>query len=158
AAVGSDDAPPAAFRKSKAATDGGKHPDEVFSTATTLIDAAREAGALEALAAEARAAAGEKVENAQALHLLIELASGRGQAVRPQIEARLQEVMKHAEAQPDPSTTVRRGGGSAPRPFPWTDYLLAQTALDQGDPAIRGLGLRLLEALLKPAQRLQDQA
>ncbi len=49
------------------------------------------------------------------------------------------------------SRRARRGGGSGPRGFPWTDYLLARTALDQDDPAFRDLGLRLLQALRKHA-------
>jgi tetratricopeptide (TPR) repeat protein len=160
-ALSSDDAPPAGFLKTGNAPGGGKGRDATFSTATALIEAAREAGALDKLAAEARAAAAEKVENADDIRLLIELASGRGNAMKPQLEARLQEVIKDADAQADPSASTprgRRAGGQGPRPFPWADYLLARMALNQGDTALQDLGMRLLDALLKPAQRLQDQA
>ncbi len=160
-ALSSDDAPPAGFLKTGTAPGGGKSRVEAFSTATALIAAAREAGALDRLAAEARAAAEQKVENAEDLRLLIELAGGRGNAMMPQLEARLQEVIKDADAEADPSASTprgRRAGGQGTRPFPWVDYLLARMALNQGDTALRDLGMRLLDALLKPAQRLQDQA
>ena len=58
------------------------------------------------------------LENAQALHLLIEMASGRGASVRPQVEARAQEITKEAEAQPDPAAQqgmTRRVATSRPR-------------------------------------------
>ena len=154
AAVGSDDQPPPGFSKRqpaaagvRATPDQGKGHDEVFSTATAPIESAREVGALDTLADAVRAAAGEKVENAQALHLLVEMSRGRGESVRPQLEARLQEVLKDADAQPDSSGSpqiARKAGQS--RAFPWTDYLLARTALEQGDAASRDLGMRLPEA------------
>ena len=125
AAAGPDDPPPPAFLKrdpaaagAPASPDRGKAHDEVFSTATALIDSAREAGTLDTLADAARAAAGEKVENAQALHLLVEMSRGRGESIRPQLEARLQELIKDAEAQPEPSgcTPDRPSAPASPGP------------------------------------------
>ncbi len=161
-AVASDDSPPAAFRKPATAVTGSPARPrgeaghgELFSTAAALIASAREVGALDVLADEARAAAGEKVENAQGFHLLIEMARGRGASIRPEFQARVQEVNKDADASNEPQRGRRDNPG--PRPFPWTDYLLARTVLDQDDPALRQLGLPLLQALKKHAQRLQDQ-
>ena len=60
------------------------------STARALIEAAPGAGTLEQLAAEARAAAllktDKKIENAQMLHLLVELVRGGGDGVIAEIE------------------------------------------------------------------------
>jgi hypothetical protein len=159
-----DSVPPIFLKRGPAAPGVTPNParvdrrDETLSTATALIEAAREVGALDALAAEARAAAGEKVENAQHLYLLVEMARGRGEAVRPQLEARLQETTRNAEAEPNSSGSARgaRLAGQA-RAFPWTDYLLAQAAVEADDAASRDLGMRLLEALLKHARRPQDQ-
>ncbi len=59
----------------------------VVSTTTALIESARQAGTLDQLADEARAVAdlkaAQKVENAEAFYLLVELARGRGQGYAP---------------------------------------------------------------------------
>ena len=76
----------------------------VVSTTTALIEAARQAGTLDQLADEARAAAdlkgAQKVENAEAFYLLVELARGQGPKVAPRIEARLAELIKENESRP----------------------------------------------------------
>ena len=52
---------------------------------------------LDKLADEARTAADQKVENAEALHVLVELARGQGPKVVPRIEARLAALIKENE-------------------------------------------------------------
>ncbi len=137
------------------------------STATALIDAAREAGILDQLAEEARTAAepsgAQAVENAEVLHLLVELARGQGSKVAPRIEARLAGLIKENEAHPaeppaQPGTVVRTAVSQAERvKFPWTDYLLARAAVRAGEP-IGGLGLRMTRALVDRAARINDYA
>ena len=147
----------------KAPADPTAAPDkdtELVSTATALIEAARQAGSLDQLAAEARAAAadqtaGSKVENAEVLYLLIELARGNGRRVAPRIEARVAELIKENEtqtaaaAQPTgPSRGVRPGALLLAR----TDFVLACEALRNADPTVEALGMILasiLEARVK---------
>ena len=73
----------------------------VVSTATALIDAARQAGTLDQLADEARAAADQTARRSRmprSSTCLIELARGQGAKVAPRIEARLAELIKENEA------------------------------------------------------------
>ena len=98
------------------------------STARTLIEAAQRAGTLDQLAEEARAAAAlqtdKKVENAETLHLLVELARGKGATVVPYIERRAAEIVRKNN-QPQSQENgpggknagVRRGGSGAARLF-----------------------------------------
>ena len=146
---------------------GDARPDLV-STATALIDAARQAGTLDQLADEARAAAepsgAQKIENAEVLHLLVELARGQGTKVAPRIEARLAELIKENRGPSRRATAHSRVRSSGPRissadrvKFPWTDYLLARAAVRADEP-IGGLGLRLTRALVERAERVNDWA
>jgi lipopolysaccharide biosynthesis regulator YciM len=134
------------------------------STATALIDAARQAGKLDELAAAARSAAdpkaSQKVENADVLFLLIELARGQGAEIVPKIEARLAAIVKENEdhdntpaAAADPRVVRRGAGAGADRfVFPWTDYLVSRTILVSDQSVSRELGLRLTQALLRRAE------
>jgi tetratricopeptide (TPR) repeat protein len=163
AALGARDEPPDVFAKT-AAKDGagpGSAGDDVVGTATLLIGAAREAGALDALAAEAAAAADQKVENAEVLHTLIELARGKVEGVRPRIEARVDALVKETETRTDPNNQNRplpAGAGNKPLTFPWADYLVARSALAQDDPALRDLGLKLADALVERARKVNQYA
>ena len=82
-----------------------------MSTARTLIEAARRAGTLDQLAEEARAAAllktDKKIENAQTLHLLVELARGQGGSVAADIEGRAAELVR-GKTRRNPPTSRQR--------------------------------------------------
>ena len=145
----------------------------MVSTASALIEAARQAGTLDQLAQEAGAAADQKadqkVENAEVLFLLIELARGNGAKIAPRIEARLAELKKENEAHVAAMAPRAPGGSTAAvvrsvanRPdrivFPWTDSLLSSAALRDGDPAVASLGMRLALALEERAKMVNDPA
>ena len=132
------------------------------STAVALIDAARDTGKLDLLAALSRSAAdqkaGQKVENAEVLYLLIELARGKGVQVAPRIEARLAEIKKGNE-----ENQMAAGPAAGGRPmrmasrpeqlnFPWTDFLVSRAILDSNQSLLQELGTQLTEALIRRAQ------
>jgi len=160
AALVPTDRPPASLEKSRAnATPAGKTAanGRLVSTATSLIDAATEAGTLDELARETNAAAEAKVENGDVLSLLVELARGKSKAVTNQLQTRLAELIKD-NASPAPSEPNPRSGtvGQKPRGFPWLDYLVARAALAARSSDVHDLGLLLLEALAEQAQRYQN--
>ena len=117
---------------------------------------------LDQLAAQARAAAdqkdGQKVENAEVLYLLIELARGQGVQVARRIEARLDQIVKDNEE--NQAATNPQQGGRAVRAagrlerliFPWTDFLVARAILDSDQPRLHDLGTQFTEALIRRAQ------
>jgi tetratricopeptide (TPR) repeat protein len=131
----------------------------ISSTAAALVAAAREAGTLDALAAEARQAAQQKLEQAEALATLVDLARGRSAEAAPWIEARRDALAKEnatpSEPNPDPNRPVPAGrSAQPPLVFSWNDYLVARAATEQEDPALRNLGLSLAETLLERAKKL----
>ena len=168
------DSAPEVFSRSKPAAKDPTGPaapagnnTELISTATALIEAAREAGTLAPLADEAATAASQpaalKVENAEVLHLLIELARGNGAKVTPQIEARLAGLIKENDAQIAAASAQRTAAAAPARfnraeqiGFPWPDFLLADAALRDRDPAVAGLGFRLVEALEERVKKLYN--
>ncbi len=137
------------------------------STARTLIEAARKAGTLDQLAGEARAAAllktDKKIENAQVLHLLLELARGQGAAVVPDIESRAAELARENRA-PSPENAVqnravRKNAAAQNEPliFSETDFQLAHAALADGNPAVMNSGRKLSEALAERATKASSR-
>ena len=171
ASQGARDVPPDIFARSEAvakpvaARTVEAVDDAVISTAAALIDAARQAGMLDKLADEARAAADQKVENAEALHALVELARGQGPKVMPRIDARLAILIKENQERANEKPRVVPTGPLAvatdipdrkKTTFPWSDYLVARALLRSDDPAIGGLGLRLPQPLLERAQQVND--
>jgi tetratricopeptide (TPR) repeat protein len=147
-----EDAPPEVFLKDapkiRAAYTGG-----VVSTPTVLIDAARELGKLDELADEVQKAAEQKVENADLLWILIQIARGQGKKVTSRVEPLVAELPKKF-----PQTEqryVRYYGANNPSAIQWTDYLVARACLSDAD--LRGLGEQMARHLLTHAQKLQDQ-
>jgi hypothetical protein len=138
-----DDAPPPCFGQfANPALDAG-----VAGTSTLLIRAAREAGTLDALADEAAKLAAEKVENAESLLVLVEVARGRGASVKGRLADRLARL-RGKPFVPGPTA-------NAP-PVSWPDLLAARAAL--GDPGLRDeVGEPLALALLDRAERGQAQ-
>src|SRR5262249_36495356 len=98
--LGGQAEPPSVFAKGSPLS--GEAPardaDSVFSTATALIEAAREVGSLDALAAAVQPAAAEKIENAELLSGLIVLAKGDAGATKALVQARREEMIKENEA------------------------------------------------------------
>ncbi|MGP0063330.1 MAG: DUF1583 domain-containing protein [Isosphaeraceae bacterium] len=166
ASQGARDVAPAIFAQSEGvARTGGRPEDTVISTAQALIDAAKQAGTLEKLSEEARLAADQKVENAEALHVLVELARGRGPKILPRIEARLAVLIEENEERakekprivtPASKAAATRSADPKKSAFPWSDYLVARALLRNDDPAVAGLALRLTHALLERARQVND--
>ncbi len=143
------------------------HPT-VVSTAAALIDSAHRAGTLDQLAGEARSAASlggdQKVENAQVLHSLIELAHGQGATVAATIQGRLSRLVEEnlahqGAARRDLASPAPSGAaGGSGLVFPWPDFLLARAAARDNDRATSDLGVSLTDALLERARLINDPA
>ncbi len=120
----------------------------VESTLTALVEAAQASGKLEELAAAAQAAVNDpnqKIENAGALAVLVELAQGRPQEARRAAEA--------VKAQLSESTPPKEDRA---QPTRWGDYLAARACAVSSE--LNDLGGELLSSMLIYAQRTQDQA
>ncbi len=97
----------------------------VAATPTLLLEAAREAGQLEDLSAEAWKAAEAKVENGRALLILTQIATGQTDRAVASIQARIAELKKlpvRAEGTPRNPNDERKN-------IEWPDYLVARVAL-----------------------------
>src|SRR5262249_4258402 len=134
-----EDTPPEIFGKfATRSFEGG-----VASTAGLLIESAREAGTLDALAQEAAKLASEKVENGEALLTLVRLARAEGETVKVSLNNRREELVKLEANQNDRS------------PVRWSDALIARACLN--DPALRGeIGEPMARSLINRSQRLQN--
>ncbi|HTK78773.1 MAG TPA: DUF1583 domain-containing protein, partial [Gemmataceae bacterium] len=133
-------------------------PDGVVSTVGLLVDAAKEIGQLDALAAELKKLADEKVENAKPLHWLAQIARGQGAGVAKDIGEHLAEFKKKMDVPPPPPQT-------GPRYYPymeepqqevvnWSDYLLTRACMS--DAGLAALGEALGEQMLRQATRAKN--
>lgn len=129
--------------------------EPVASTATALIHAAAEAGKLDELLAESRAAAEQKLENAEDLHRLVALAAGKFDEFAGRLEERRAEL---ARENASPREEPVRGARQKPRTFPWPDYFAMREALRSPDPKARATGLALAAALEGQARRYMDSS
>lgn len=120
-----------------------KNSPDLVTTADLLIDAARQAGKLDELAAEVKKLADQKVESAQTLSFLIEIASGRSATIEPQIKLHVDDYIKNLPKQGDQSKTLQ-----------WSDFLLARACLT--DEKLRTDGQRFSQNLITHAQRTQN--
>lgn len=111
----------------------------VLSTAGWLIAAARETDKLDELAETLRAAAEQKVEGADLLRVLVDLARGRSATFEAELRGRADAL---APAQP--------AGGDKPRAVDWPDVLLARACL--ADRGLVAFGERALARLLAQAR------
>ncbi|HEX7447792.1 MAG TPA: DUF1583 domain-containing protein, partial [Pirellulales bacterium] len=119
---------------------------DLVNTFDLLVDSAREAGQLDALAEVARQAASDvdqKVENAAALYVLAELARGRPENARATVSSLTKELSQNIPAQEDRS-----------KPTPWSDYLAANVCASNA--ALHDVGGEMLTNVLAYAQRTQD--
>jgi hypothetical protein len=141
-----------------------KQHGEPYSTAAALIDAARGAGTLEQLAQEAKAAAllkaDRKVENADTLHLLVELARGQGAQAIAEIDGRTDVLTKENNARQVPNPAEQSGirrrfsSPSERLVFSESDFRVACAALADPARGVRLAGLRLADALGERAKNL----
>jgi tetratricopeptide (TPR) repeat protein len=123
--------------------------DSMLCTATTLIGFARQAGALDKLADEARAAAAQKVDNAEVFQILVEIARSQAAQVSHRIEARVSERLRQNQEQ----RVARSGPGSRTPAKPYVhDELIARVALDSDDPSMAPLARPLAQALIACAE------
>ncbi|MFO0953373.1 MAG: DUF1583 domain-containing protein [Isosphaeraceae bacterium] len=144
--------PPALFFGKEGPPPGS--PTGMVSTATLLIDAAREAGKLDELSAQVEplAALADRVENARELFWLVELARGRSEKVLAPIQAHLDATAKLQPPEETVPGTPTRAQGPA-RPFPMTEYLIARALAAQKDEPALDLGLRSYETLIGGIRR-----
>jgi tetratricopeptide (TPR) repeat protein len=133
-----EDVPPAVF---------GTFPTSAFdagiaSTAGMLIASAQEAETLDELAREATQLADQKVENAETLLILTQVAREMGELARPRLRARLDKIKAEASKNP---------------PVLWADVLLARACANH--PALRrDPGVELIRALISQSQKTQNWA
>jgi hypothetical protein len=146
------DAPPPAFGRIATPADG------VLCTATLLIDAAREAGQLDALADELKKLSEQKVENAQTLFWLAQIARGQGSALAPAIQKHLKELVQKIANPPPPQTGRRYYPGmeeeDTRESVAWADFLLARACL--AAPPLAAVGERLAEQIMTLAKRTRN--
>lgn len=126
--------------------------DQVVSTMLLLADAAREAGTLAELTAEADRLAAEKVENADLLRALVYLAQGKGKAIAPDLEAYAAAARQRILAQPQQPIGSRYYYEETrqPKQVRPSEFLFVSLCL--ADPAVAAIG----EGVLTPMRGLAE--
>lgn len=142
-----DDLPPEVFGKLSAPPAGG-----FVSTADLLIQATKETNQLEALAKELQPLADQKVEEAQGLYLLVQVARGQSEGLAPKLKEIGANMLKEPEQPVDPDRPRPRQQQA--KAVQWSDYLLARACLM--DPKLRDAGEEFGKQLLELTQRRQD--
>jgi tetratricopeptide (TPR) repeat protein len=133
----------------------------VLSTPALLIEAAQEAGKLAELAAEARSLVRRKdqtlkIENADVLYALIQIARGQGATVEDILKQRLEQLRKKLAAPPPIRSPYYYGGPQQQElQVEWPDYLLVRAGLS--DARLAETSKALAEQLYSLAQRTQNQ-
>lgn len=157
ASLGVPEPPPSVFTTS-AQKDAAATGSALVGTASALVAAAREAGALDELAAAAAAAADKKLQNAESLLVLVEVARGKVDAIRPRVQSRLDALAKEVAGPVDPANSSAPRAVATRVAFPWNDCLVARAAMTSDDPALLTLGLQLAEALVESAKKARNYA
>jgi tetratricopeptide (TPR) repeat protein len=121
-------------------------PQGIVDSARMLIDAARELGQLESLAAELQAATTQKIENALPMWLLVRLAQDQAQQIKPQLKQYLDEVR--------PANPPKDAPRAEPRVLSWPEFLLL-TACLRAEP-LRPLTGPWVRQVLDQTGRWQD--
>ncbi|HEY7326851.1 MAG TPA: DUF1583 domain-containing protein [Gemmataceae bacterium] len=124
--------------------------DGVVSLPELLIEAARQAGRLAELTAEVQKLAAKKVENADVLYALIQLAEGKGATVEDIVKRQIDEVRKKVMAPPPIRSPFYYGPEWVGPSVEWTEFLLARACLRDEKQAV--LGEALTDLLLWLAQ------
>ncbi len=119
--------------------------DGVASTAGMLLSAAREADTLDDLSRELQNLADKKIENAEPLLILAQMARELGPMMKPRLQARAQVLKTRVDKN-------QNGQG-----IPWSDVLLARAALR--DRALwKDVGPAMTQSLITLSQRSQTWA
>lgn len=147
------DIPPALF---------GKYPavprDQVTSTVLLLVEAAKECGKADELAAAADKFAAEKVENAEMFQVLVKLAVGQGKQAEPAVKAFAEAARKRMTEQPErnlsPDYYDEEYENRRPRSAHPSEVLFVGMCL--ADPALVAHGEGLLRHCMDRAQATQD--
>ena len=92
----------------------------------------------------------------RALLTLVDLARGNPAEVKTRLAARIDALIKEAEAKPDAPDSPRKAPVMRPTAFPWTDYFLARAVLTQDDTALLDQALRLADLLIDSAQKIRN--
>ena len=133
--------PPAIFGASNAVPTGG-----IIATPLLLIDAAREAGKLDELAAEVRALEAKSVEEARPLLILVEIARGKGLDVLPKVEALAADQDKAIGASPSSDVGNTRQVNVLPPPAVVASLVAGACLRDEG---LGEAGERLANGLIR---------
>ncbi|HTU90940.1 MAG TPA: DUF1583 domain-containing protein [Gemmataceae bacterium] len=121
--------------------------DGVVSLPGLLIEAARKTGQLAALTDEVQKLAAKKVENADVLYALIQLAEGKGAAVEEVVKRQIDQARKKVMAPPPVRSPFYYGGEEWIGPsVEWAEFLLARACLRDDRQAL--LGETLTDLLL----------
>jgi hypothetical protein len=115
----------------------------LVSTADLLIDAAREAGKLDELAAALEAPVAANFDKALTLSLLVAVARGDVRRTEPQVGQRVADYQIPPAGQPE-----------ARFPIAWEDYLVARACV--AEPALRSVGERLMRQMMQHAFRYYE--
>jgi hypothetical protein len=118
----------------------------VLDFASLLIDAAREVGKLDELAAEARKAAEDKAVNGEYLLIRVELACGRAEAVEPRLKKLRDDLVAPATIPTTPAPRAVAHNAS------WEDFQLTCACL--ANPRLRPLGEEMARHHVEQFQRL----
>jgi tetratricopeptide (TPR) repeat protein len=157
-----EDVPPAGFgsfavlrREGTVAQGAGRlDPRGVASTANMLVDAAREAGKLEELAAEVKKAADEKLENGRPMLALVQIARGDVKAADELVKAVREDLPK--KRQDNAGNNQGGNNNGRVRQIEWPDYLIAHACTT--DPTLAANTLPMLAQLIEHAHKTQNQA
>ena len=133
--------PPAVFGASNAIPAGG-----IIATPLLLIEAAREAGKLDELAAEVRALDEKSVEEARPLLILVEIARGKGGDVLPKVEAIADDLEKAIGPSTPPNSRINPQNASLPPPALVTLLVAGACLLDE---TLGPAGERLANGLIR---------
>ena len=117
--------------------------NEVVSTMTVLADAAKEAGKLDELTAIADRLAGQKLENAELLRIIVYLSQGKGKEIEPVLKSYSEAALKRLTKKPE----LGPNRGEEVRP---SEYLMAKFCLR--DPALYWFADRMLGPMLAVAE------
>jgi predicted Zn-dependent protease len=119
------------------------------STFELLIETAREAGRLDALAAAVRPLVEQKMAQAEPFALLIDIARGRFDDAAPRVRRRAEELAQRAARFQDAAKSMprfRMVQDTSAAPEQMADALLALTCL--AEPKLRDAGLALADRLI----------
>ncbi|HTU17039.1 MAG TPA: DUF1583 domain-containing protein [Gemmataceae bacterium] len=141
--------PPDAFGKFTAPPNG------VLSALGLLIEAARETGKLDELASEVQKLDANKIENADVLYALIQVARGQSDSTAGVVKQHLAQLRKKMAAPPPIRSPYYYDGQRQQGPqVEWTDYLLARACLTDG--RLTGTSEAFADQLISLAKNRQN--